>query len=399
VVVFLPLAIIEFYRKRTIPNRALLILFFFIIALSMSGFISGMINGNSLLITSLGIFDYVKNLLVIFIYTAFFREVGDFKRIFRFLLAIGVSLGVVAFVQEVWALLSVYVFGHNIYQTNNYLLLDLGIKINTVDFWRLGIYRAPSLLNHPNSLGLYCLLILTIYLFIVKKVNLAVFTSLFMGVFVSVSRMIYTAFMVLAGSQIFKGRKWFIIPTLSIITLIFFMSFLPDFNVKELLKKEKVKREEVKKEEWFFRAYAKNKAIQIWKDHKTLGVGPGMFGGVTSIVFNSPVYKEYNFSQKWYEFMRPFRSLDQFWPQIMAEMGIIGALFFAGLLISLLIIFYLRWQHASDDEKKGLFAGLMIATIYIFIYSLGSGLNMTLFLFTYSALAGMGLGYENSTHK
>jgi O-antigen ligase len=139
--------------------------------------------------------------------------------------------------------------------------------------------------------------------------------------------------------------------------------------------------------------------MEIWKDHKALGVGPGMFGGVISIVFNSPVYKEYNFSQKWYDFMKPFRSLDQFWPQIMAEMGTIGALIFAGLFISLLIIFYLRRKHASDDEEKGLFAGLMIATVYIFIYSLGSGLNMTLFLFTYSALAGMVLGYENTFNK
>ena len=181
------------------------------------------------------------------------------------------------------------------------------------------------------------------------------------------------------------------------------MSTLPDFNLSEWLKKEEVKREEVKKEEvkkedWVFRVYARNKAMEVWRDQPFLGVGPGMFGGVVSVIFNSPVYEKYNFSQKWYEFMKPFRSLDQFWPQVLAEIGIIGTVLFAGLLFSLLIT-HLIIRQRTTNEIRDLFTGFTIATTIIFIYTFGSGLNLTSLLFTYSALAGTALGgYENSSN-
>ncbi|MFN3739292.1 MAG: O-antigen ligase family protein [Thermodesulfovibrionales bacterium] len=412
IVVFLLLAIIEFYRRRMVFERLYLILSLPIIALSISGLISGMINGNPFLITSLGIFDYIKNFLVIFIFAIFFKEADSFKTIFHPLLVLAVFLGIVAFVQELWALLSVYAFGNDIHYAENYFLRNLPpeiIEANAKDFWRLGIYRAPSFFHHPNGLGLYNLLILTIYLFTVKKVNPFIFLSLFTGVFVSVSRMIYLSFIFLAGSQILKARRWLIIPTIPIMVLTFLMSFMPDFSItdwlkkeevkKEEVKKEEVKKEEVKKEDWVFRVYARGKAMEVWKDHPLLGAGPGMFGGVVSIVFHSPLYEKYNFSQKWFEFMKPFRSLDQFWPQALAEIGVVGTLAFAGLILAVILILYNLAQKWKGGEIGDLSTGLAISTVFLFIYSLGSGLNQTAFLFTYSAIVGMVLGYENYSDK
>ena len=48
-----------------------------------------------------------------------------------------------------------------------------------------------------------------------------------------------------------------------------------------------------------YRVYTMNKSLEVFKDHPILGVGPGMFGGVISVIFNSHVYDEYNFQKTW----------------------------------------------------------------------------------------------------
>ena len=97
--------------------------------------------------------------------------------------------------------------------------------------------------------------------------------------------------------------------------------------------------------------------------------------------------------------MKPFRSLDQFWPQALAELGSVGALLFAGFLLSVLICLFVLGKRAGYEDARGLFTGLAGASLLIFVYTMGSGLNETFFLFTYSAFVGMGLGYENAVRE
>lgn len=392
IVVFLPIVLVELFRTGKKPGNSYQLLIFSIIAFAVFGVVSGIINRNSPFITFLGIFDYIKNFLVIFIYSSFFRDADAFKKPFHYLLAVAVFLGIVAIIQEFWALVSHYILMKDISEKEIYIFRYLSQE-NWMfqDFWRMGIYRAPSLTIHPNNVGLFSLLIITIYLFTARKVNPIVFISLFAGIFVSISRMIYFAFMLLAGIQL-KNRKWLIIPGLPVLALLIFMSFMPA-SKSDIFDLSTKKENETKT----FRIYAKEKAIEVFNDHPLFGVGPGYFGGVISIIYNSPVYREYNFSEKWLNFMKPFRSLDQFWPQLLAETGIVGTSTFGVLLITLLIIFLIKRRISS--ENKELFAGFVIATVFMFIYSLGSGLNITLFLFTYSALAGMAIGHEDSSHK
>ena len=385
IVIFLPLVIREFYKNREILSRVHLILLFPIFVLGIAGLISGMINGNSLLITALGTFDYIKNFLVIFIYAAFFRELSEFKKIFRLLLIIAVFLGVVAFIQEFWAMTSRYILEKDVSDINYLLTKNLYPK----GTWRFGIYRAPSLMHNSIIVGFYCMLILNIYLFIEKKANFAVLISLFSGIFVSVSRLVYTGFVFVAGVQIFRGRKWFIaLIAIPIVILLFSMSPLSKFDMTE-----------GQKQRGFitYRVYTRDKAMEIWKDHPLLGVGPGMFGGVVSIKTQSPVYEEYNFMAM--PLLKAYSGLDKFWPQVLAEMGIIGTVVFAGLLISLFITLFILRQWATSDEMRGLFTGLAAFVIVIFIYLLGSGLNITSILFTYCAFVGMGLGCGGDSHK
>jgi O-antigen ligase len=255
--------------------------------------------------------------------------------------------------------------------------------VNITDHWRFGIYRAPSLLGNPNLLGRYSLLFLTLYLCIKKKVNFVVVGALLTGIFLSISRLVYTGFVFMAGIQIFRGRRWLIaLIAIPMIILLFSKSPLSEFDMTE-----------GQKQRGFitYREYTQHKAIEVWKDHSFWGVGPGMFGGVVSVMFQSPVYEEYNFSRGPKNLLERWKSIDQFWPQVLAEMGIIGTVAFAGFFITLFITFFMLRQRATSEEMRGLFTGLAIFTIVIPIYSLGSPLKDAV-IFTYFAFVGMGLG-------
>lgn len=167
VLIILPIAIREIYKNYKNRNSYIqpyFILLLPIFAISISGFISGMINENSLFITSLGTFSYIKYFLVIFIYAAFFREFSQVKRAFRLVLMVAVFLGVIAFIQELWALSSRYLLKKDIYDASIYILRSLlGIE-QAESYWRLGVYRASSLMHHHNILVLYMVLIISMYL-------------------------------------------------------------------------------------------------------------------------------------------------------------------------------------------------------------------------------------------
>lgn len=399
-VILFPLALREIYRKKDISDWSILIILFSIIVLSFLGFISGMLNGNSLLITMLGIFHYVKYFLFIFIYAAFLKDFNDFKKIFRLLLIVAVFIGFVAFVEEVWALYIRYVYGKDINENGMVLLISnvLGVKnvILSSPAWRFGIYRA-SLLFHYNLLGLYSLFILTFYLYTAKKVNYVVLFSLLTGIFASVSRTAYTGFALLAGLQIFKGRRWFIVFMFPIVFVLFFMFFWGSASDYQILQE---RREEFINEnmaiqsndEVSFRYFARQKAMNVWKDHPMWGVGPGMFGGDVAYKYRSPYYEEYNCNI----ILNWFHSLEQLWPQALAEMGIVGTAALAGLFVSLLAIFYNSRQQASSDEQKDLFSGLLTFTLIFLIYTLSGNLNIVSIMVPFCAFAGMGLGSKMS---
>lgn len=396
IVIFLPLAIKEFFENKKIVKIDLqlyFILSFPILLLGISGLISGVINRNSLFITIFGTFDYVKYFLVIFVYAAFFRDFEEFKRIFRVLLMIAVVLGLIAFVEEFWAVFSRYILNKEITAKEIYLLgsAPTDAAYDTIDnIWRFGIYRASSLLSHYNLLGLYSLLFLTIYLCMTKKINPLIFFSLFMGIFASVSMTAYTGFLFLIGLKILKGRRWLVgIMVVLFVTLFIYMSTLNGFdtldNVSTLTLREKWNN---LSDNISFRKLAFAKAIEVWKDHPVWGVGPGMFGGPVALKYKTRVYEEYNF----FLILREVYSLDQFWPQILAEMGIVGTIVFTELLISLLIVFLILRQRVISDEMRGLYKGLAAFTVIFFFYTFGGNLNNVSLLYPYLALAGMGLG-------
>ncbi len=400
IIIFFLLAIRELYKNKEILNPLYFILIFPLFLMCLGGLLSGTINSNSLLITFLGTFDYIKNFLVIIIYAAFFRSINELKAVFRLLLIVAVFIGIVAIVEEAWMLLNRYIIEIDLAENGTDFLSSILPNMDNAKLsgnrWRLGMYRVSSIMSHYNLLGLYSLLILTIYLNISRRLNAAVTISMVAGVFFSVSRTLYAGFALLVGVQIFKSNKnkmIFVTTLILMIILLFNLSSLKDFNVRELLKWQEISEGNSEQpREIAFRKFAKQKAILIWKDHPLWGVGPGMFGGAIATKYNSPVYEEYSASF----IVRWFKSLDQFWPQLMAEMGLWGVMAFSSLLFTLIAIFCILQHNSASDELKGLFRGLTIFIFALFIYTFGGSLNIVAIVFTFCALAGMGIGCSAS---
>ena len=361
-------------------------MFLSVFFLSIIGLLSGIVNGNPLLVTILGIFDYIKYFLVIFIYAVFFKEFSQFKKGFRLLLMLSIFVGVVASVQEFWAVSLRYILGKDLSYSKMYVLtqyFNLPDDPGLINCWRFGLYRASSLMENPNFLGLYTLLFLTLYIFFEKKMKNIVLIPLVAGVFAGISRMAYTAATLIIGIFISKGKKGFLVLIIPLMIFVYYAGIsLPDFDVTEETAKAGLKS---------YRHWTRIKAVEIWKDHPILGVGPGMYGGIVSLKYYSPVYVEY-YSFAGEDLMLRTKSLDQFWPQLLAEMGIAGIVFFAAILISLLIGLLIIIKRTSSDEIKSMSAGLASFMAAILVYLLGSGLNATCILYTYTALIGMILG-------
>jgi hypothetical protein len=392
-IIFLPFAIRELYKNKSY-NIFYFIISFPVLGIIITGLISGLLNGNLLLITIHGIFEYVKSFFIIFIYAAFFREIKDFKNIFLVLLIITVVTGVLAFVQELWVIYSRYLLDKDIHDPSIYLLKGIMAEFSGIaleksgaDSWRFGLYRASSLFSHSNLLGLFSLFILTFYLSTTRKINLLVFLSLFAGIFVSISRVAYAGFMFMGSLKILKFRRALIITGLILLLVLYvYMIVDPEVNVLNTFNNLAFQGESTELEE--FRRLAMHKSMEVWKDHPVWGVGPGMFGGAVALKNRSSVYEEYNFFLI-FDFIY---SLDQFWPQVLAEMGIIGTVIFTGLLISLIVTFLIIKHRADSDEVKGLFHGLAIFTVILFFYTFGGNLNNVSILYPYCAFIGIGLG-------
>ncbi len=401
VAVLLPLAIRELYRKRKIIDRSYIFLSIPILAIAVSGSISGAVNGASPVITALGIFDYIKYFLFIFVYAAFFTEFNHFRKIFRALVILTVLLVIVAFAQELWALNSRYIAGRCIYDRGNYLLGESFLNIYRDSFrehWRLGIFRTPSLLRSPNFFGFYSLFILTMYFYLKRKTNLLVMFTLMGGILVSMARMVYAGFLFLAGLQALRGRRLLIILLIvPFLVILFYMSTLWDFNIWKLTGRSFMANQE-QAGVTPYRKYARDKALGVWKEHPFWGVGPGRFGGAVSVLFNSPLYDKYNFKPEENYLLKKWKSLDQLWPQVLTETGIFGTASFAVLFIIFFMIFFTLGKQLDDYELRGLFSGLAIFTVIILLWTLGGNIKNGV-IFTYSAFAGIGLGCINKNRS
>jgi O-antigen ligase len=285
---------------------------------------------------------------------------------------------------------SVYIFDKDIADPGVYLFLNRSdvASLNKDITWRYGIFRTPSLTYHAYILGLFNLLILTIYSYTKKRMSVPLVAILVSGVIASVSRMAYAGLMYVLAVQSLK-KKW-MIPVLIIFILVAVLGLYrnDNFNIQNLNISGNTHIENIGPDKT--RAYTRYKALEIWKDHPFWGVGPGMFGGIVASKTRSYVYEEYNVLNQ--NYIHRVGGIEQFWFQVLAETGIAGTLCLMNVLLTLFIVLYLLKKHAMSPDMKNSYSALMVFIGCILIYSLGSGINIAPILFTYCAFVGIELG-------
>jgi len=152
-----------------------------------------------------------------------------------------------------------------------------------------------------------------------------------------------------------------------------------------------------------YREFSLQKSLQIFKDHPYVGVGAGMYGGHISLRYESPIYAQYGFTEnKYFDYLRDrVGSIEQQWLQVLAELGVVGMLMFAMLVVT--PIFILRRLQKKGDGVffNGLCRGLMIIPFQIGLYMVSFTVSQQQeWLILYFALLGMLVGAqrEKSEH-
>lgn len=312
-----------------------------------------------------GTYDLVKNILVIYIFSVLPFRRKDIIWIINLLKNVAIFLACTGIIQEFLAL---------------FMNLRIGFEAP-----RFGIYRVASLTgpNTQSYFGLYLILFLFLGLAIYSRPgrNFFFIIIISLALFFTVSRQAWLGLCAMLFFN-FKGK---LLKTIAIVVFLclIILSFLLKIDLSFEAKT-------------YYRLYAFNTANSIFVQHPFLGVGPGMFGGVGSIIFHSPVYKMYNWPAYFIESVNNMKSIDQFWPQVWAETGIFGILFFWGILFS--IFWRLKkiskyFRGINDDTLANIGKVLSNYIFVILIMGVLAGLNMPFVVFIYFALAGIYFSY------
>ena len=374
---FLLLVFAIFFRRGRESLRSLYLFGCLLILFFLGGLISGLHNNNRIIVSLAGTFDYLKNFLPIIVLPLFRFPAEKVRKLFNYLAGLAVFFCLHAILQEY-----LYFFG---FPSSGEV--------------RLGWLRTSSFLGHPNMLGLYSLLFFILDFSQKRKMG-SRDVVLTYGVFLSVSRMVWLSFFLVSLIFFFLRKSFSSAFYLALGTLLLVILVIPppSFRGCEMTMASRAARQ--LKSEDKYRGYALRKSIEIWKENFWLGVGPGAYGGVVSVVFPSPVYDRYDFSRKWYDYgLKRFRSLDQFWGQLLAETGLIGAVFFVLILLTLTGISFRGAASSPGSWERNFFRGLGFFPLVMAVYLTGSGLNLTPVLFTYSVFLGLAVGLNGNRGK
>lgn len=171
-------------------------------------------------------------------------------------------------------------------------------------------------------------------------------------------------------------RKVLLIPGLILVGLIVYMALTEVHIITDAEK--------------YLRLFAYKEAFSLFRNHPVLGVGPGMFGGLASILFNSPYYNYWPTHFK--DFVFNMGSVDSFWPVILAETGILG--FIAYLMIFITLCTWLsnaaRWYRTFDDTYMAALGKVARNyTLAVIIMCFFTGLNNPFVTYTFFSLCGI----------
>ncbi len=319
---------------------------------------------------ALGSFDYVKSLG--FLWCA--AVLADDTTVRRLLFVIR-TLAIVA---ALWALAEM---------ASGWFLAH---ELSPLRF-RFGVYRPDGPMGHPNLLGLFLLLATIVELTVgTRRKGLA--ALFYSGMVATLSRIVHAAAVVSLAPLVRRTPILALAVAGSAAISVASVSMTEDELAVPQGETVSADGEESYAS---YRSFAVAQGLRVWREHPLLGAGPGRFGGVVSHQLGSPVYERHPFPSHWKPLFDEFRSLDVFYPQLLAELGIVGALAFVGLGLALFVVLVRRWRAAVGNQREWAGAGLLCLLV-VPIYCLGAGLNLSAFLIPAMVVIGVALGVEGA---
>jgi len=305
-----------------------------------------------------GTYDVLKNLLVLypFAFLRFSKE--EFLYILKILIKVALFLAFFGIISEVLA----YFF-------------NFGIGYFVSESKRLGMNRMISLTGYGNwnYLGVYLVFFffLCVVIFEQTRRKVIYLATFILALVLTISRQAWLGFILISVSM---KKKY--IPIVIIIFLVIASSFLLNLSLYQPHR--------------YYRYFAFEESLKLVGQKPVLGVGPGMFGGLASVLFKSPFYEDWPtyFKQIIYD----IHNVDMFWTWILAEFGIVGFLVYMCIFITLFlkiketIVFF-----KNNDENLMAKIGKVIQYFILALIAMGfaGGLNSAFVTFTYFAVAGM----------
>ncbi len=230
--------------------------------------------------------------------------------------------------------------------------------------WRVGIPSVQSIFIHPELFGWFCgyiaLFVFAFYLYKKKGSLLILFVLLILGVLISMrlKAIAALAVAVVSGLWIYSSRaKVKLIGLIGIMTALILFLFWTQITgvIQEQIEQYK---NPLKPRNVLYKT-----GIMIAENHFPYGVGFGRFGGEVAARYYSPVYYRYKVNQVyglWPEgrFLR-----DTFWPMILGELGLVGFIAYAGVLIYLFRILLKSYRSADSTFLKAFTLGACLVFI------------------------------------
>ncbi|MEW6606962.1 MAG: O-antigen ligase family protein [bacterium] len=307
-----------------------------------------------------GTYDIVKNIMVVYIFSALHWSKDEFLSMINLVKKIVIFLVIVGIIAEILALCG---------------QIGVGYLVAPEENKRFGFYRVRSLTGYGsiNYLSMYALLGLFLIYTTTKsgmKKNLSLLATLCL-IFLTSSRQAWIGlFMMLV-----LIKKRLIVPGLLIIAGIIVMSLFDTESYDP---------------ELYYRTFAYYESFRLLRENPMFGAGTGMFGGLASKIFESPIYD--NWPQYYRTLVYSIGSIDTFWPVIWGETGISGLIAFSLLWFSLfrgMQNIANRFKTIGDIQMYDIGNILANYAVALVIMCFGTGLNCAFVVWTYFGLTGI----------
>ncbi len=345
------------FRIMELPTTRPLLLFVLVASFSM------IYNSVYVFQGGFGIYDVIKNILVFYVFATLRWRREEFLSFVFWIKIIVIILAVSGIIGEILAVAGIDP------------RLNPLVRMYGEHKKRLGLDRVISITGAGgvNYLGLYALMGLFL-IYATTKGKLEKFLGMFSAlglIFLTFSRQ---AWMGLFAMMVLTKKKliWpglLIVAGIALMTVPSVERYTPD---------------------QYYRSFTYLEAFRVFLDHPFFGAGPGMFGGLASVIFHSPYYDDWPryFLGKIYS----FGSLDAFWPSILAEVGIIGFSAYLYIWIALyrkLSLISGWYKSIGDTLMCNIGTVLKNYSVALVIMCFFTGFNKPFVVYTFFALCGI----------